>query len=216
MDETKERNIYAPILQVTPLFKTLDESEIIAVLVHCVKREYKAGETILSEGETGNSMLIIVDGTVEYLKGKRKVGEDGIGGFFGEIALLAKGTAKRQATVKATLDCVLLEIYQPSFKELLKKHPEVGILVIQMLASRIQSAAPPTTLKSKVGLILVAMLVLGLTKLLTKLLPKEMANGTAQWLVDQGQIYVLPLLPGLGLLARHWEALRTKTKLSGK
>lgn len=157
MDDTKERNIYAPILKTTPLFKSLSEEEIGAVLVHCVKRDYGAGDTILTKGETGNSMLIIVEGEVEYWKDGKKVGSDSSGSFFGEIALLAKGVAKRQATVKATRDCTLLEIYQPAFKDLLRKHSDISILVIQMLASRIQAAAPVPLWKSKVGLTLAVM-----------------------------------------------------------
>lgn len=216
MESTTERNIYTPILKTTPLFKTLSEEEIGAVLVHCVKREYAAGDTILTQGETGNSMLIIVEGAVEYWKGKKKVGSDTTGAFFGEIALLANGVAKRQATVKATQDCVLLEIYQPSFKELLRKYPEIGVLVIQMLASRIQAATPASGLKNRVGLTLVAMMVPMLAKLLSKHMPHDMANETAQWLVDQAEVYILPLMAGFGLVANAAATKTIKAKLSGE
>lgn len=216
LEETKERNVYVPILKQTPLFRTLTEDEILAVLAHCVKRSYAAGETILTEGETGNSMLIIVEGSVDYSKGLLELGSDTDGAFFGEIALLAEGIGKRQATVKATKDCVLLEIYQPSFRDLLRNHPEIGTMVIETLATRIQAASPPPVMKSKLGFVLASLLVPALAAVLAKYLPKEVAGETAALLVGQLEVVLVPLLAGLGFVARHLEAKATQKALSGR
>lgn len=215
MEDTTERNIYAPVLKKTQIFAALSDDELNEILVHCVRRDAKAGDVVLQEGENGNSMLIIAEGSVEYWKGKRKVGQAEAGAFFGEIALLSRGVAKRQATVKAVTDCVLLEFYQPQFKNLLKRHPEVGITTIQTLVDRLQGATPAPLLKSKIGLALVAMLVTTLAKVLSKHLPPDMANETAKLIIDHVEIYALPVISGLGLVWQQAAIRLAKTKLGG-
>lgn len=215
MDLTTERNIYIPILKGTPLFKTMAESEIDAVLMACVRRDHEAGETILSEGEPGNSMMIIVDGSVEYVRGSKFVGKGTVGDFFGEIAMLAKGSAKRQATVKALSSCTLLEIYQPSFKDMLRKHPEVGVMVIQMLASRIQAAAPASGLNDNVNRTFIAMGLTAVIKLVVKHAPPDMLGPTVLMIADQIVLYAMPILTIVGLLVAHVENKRRRARLAG-
>lgn len=215
-DETAARNVYAPVLRQAPIFRALGDTEVEAVLDQCVKRDYTAETVVLQEGENGNSLLIIVEGEVEYMKGKKVIGKDGVGAFFGEIAMLSRLPTKRQATVRAKTDCVLLEFYRPEFQNLLRKYPEVGVTIIDTLVDRIRASAPIAAHKSKVVLTLAAMLLPMIAKLLTKhFVPPDMANETAQWVVDQMEVYLLPLLATVGLAARAREVKAIKTALTG-
>lgn len=54
-----------------------------------------------------------------------------------------------------------------------------------------------------------------IAKLISQHLPQDMENETVRWLVDKVEIYILPLLAGLGLAARHLEARNTREQLSG-
>jgi CRP-like cAMP-binding protein len=71
--------------------------------------EFKAGETIIAEGEAGDTAFLIISGSVEVTiesSGKAKnVGTLKAGDVFGEMSLIDPGP--RSATVKAVSDTSL-------------------------------------------------------------------------------------------------------------
>ena len=213
-EETKERLACGPILkEKSPLFAALSEDEVFEVLSRCTQREFVAGDTILQEGDPGSTMFVIVEGEVEYRKGNRAVGIDTVGGFFGEIALLSKEPAKRNATVVAKTKCTLIEIYRPEFRDMLKKYPDVSMLTISTLVGRISAAKPAPMLKSATAVTLLALLTALLVKFLSKHLPADMANETVTYVIANMEAYLVPLLAGIGLIARQVEAKVTSNKL---
>lgn len=115
---------------VIPLFSTLTDDEFIAVLQGAVEaRVFAVGETVITEGESGESMFAIVEGEVSL----RRVMADasafevcrlGEGEFFGEIALLSGG--RRLASVVATKQLVTLEFGRAAMAPVLQAHPGVA------------------------------------------------------------------------------------------
>ena len=73
--------------------------------------KFRAGDTIISEGEDGNTAFLIISGSVEVSIGQapkaKTVGTLGAGDVFGEMSLIEPGP--RSATVKAVTDteCVV-------------------------------------------------------------------------------------------------------------
>src|SRR5690348_7230142 len=67
---------------------------------------FKAGDTILSEGEAGSTAFLIQAGSVEVTIGEgtkvKSVGTLGAGNVFGEMSLIDPGP--RSATVKAVTE----------------------------------------------------------------------------------------------------------------
>jgi len=111
--------------------------------IHCRK-----GETIVREGEQGDSLYIMRSGEVEMtktlvLKGANRNFEDrdksitrlraGEDSFFGEIGLLVRTV--RTATVRATEDCELYEITKPDFDDLAGADTDLGLKVTRALAT---------------------------------------------------------------------------------
>jgi len=88
-------------------------AEVIGHLAsHCSARSFLRGETVVKEGEEGDSLFIVGRGVVEVLH-KDEEHEEllkklGAGEFFGEIALLHP--QPRTATVRAATPCTLLEL----------------------------------------------------------------------------------------------------------
>jgi len=70
------------------------------------KQTFKAGDTIIAEGEEGKTAFLIVSGSVEVIIGEgsksRVLATLGAGEVFGEMCLIEPGP--RSATVKATAD----------------------------------------------------------------------------------------------------------------
>ncbi len=94
------------LLRNTMIFKELSPSLVSFVLARIRHEHYKAGETVITEGELGRRFFIIKRGSAEALieseGGQRRVGGIKSGDYFGEIALLMD--VPRTATVRAVED----------------------------------------------------------------------------------------------------------------
>jgi CRP/FNR family cyclic AMP-dependent transcriptional regulator len=105
-------------------------------------RELEAGETVFKEGDSGDRMYIIQEGTMQVLKrfGKEEslLAELEKGDFFGEMALVSR--IERTATVKAKVKSVLLEFDRQGFQGMIEKNAKIALNVIDKLCRRLQNA----------------------------------------------------------------------------
>lgn len=89
---------------------------------------YGPGEAVVQEGDEGRSTFHVLRGSVEILK-ELETGHTvavrrlGPGEVFGEMTLFLD--APRSATVRATEECLLLEIDRDSIKGLLDENPDL-------------------------------------------------------------------------------------------
>ncbi len=148
-------------LQAIPILQNLDESELRSFLEIARRVQFPRGKTILKEGEIGDTMYIIAEGTVEISKtlvmklsredfqDRDKIltklsAEDHA--IFGEVALFEQN--KRTATVVALTDCRLLEISKTDFLRLADQNPRIGYKITrnitQLLCSRLRKADEDT------------------------------------------------------------------------
>jgi CRP/FNR family cyclic AMP-dependent transcriptional regulator len=141
------------LLKETEIFKNLAPEQIRKVLRICRTVTFAENEIIMKEGEMGDRMYIILQGTVEVIKklimegmddedtaGKNKVFtrlDAGRHAVFGEIALLEE--FQRTATVRTVTGCTFYEIKKDDFLELADKDFELGYRILLNL-SRIVSA----------------------------------------------------------------------------
>lgn len=139
-------------LRETEIFRNLSEAQIKKVLMIARKVAFPSGEVIMKEGDLGDTMYIILEGSVDVVKslvmsdldddagGKNKVFtrlEAKDHGVFGEIALLEE--LKRTATVRAVTDCLLYAIAKDDFLRVAEGDYELGYRILLNL-SRIVSA----------------------------------------------------------------------------
>jgi CRP/FNR family cyclic AMP-dependent transcriptional regulator len=100
--------------------------------------DYPAETVIISEGDSGNRMYIVVNGKVDISLKGRNIGAVLPGGIVGEMALLNSDV--RSATATAQTDCKLALIDQSSFKLMLEHVPEFALHVMLVLATRLHGA----------------------------------------------------------------------------
>ena len=103
------------------------------------KKAFKAGETIMRQGEPGHCAYIIESGRVGIeiaATGGRiqNVGTRGAGTMIGEMALL--DNAPRTATVRAIEDCELLEITKNDFSSRMQKADPILRMTSQVILAR--------------------------------------------------------------------------------
>lgn len=116
------------ILKNMPLFKDLDQMEIIQVAKRIKNRKVKKGTLIIEEGSQEGSLFIIKKGkaTVYRLnkKGERKIlGKFEKGQWFGEVSLIDH--LPRSASCIIEEDSELLEIKKQDFHSLIEESLEL-------------------------------------------------------------------------------------------
>lgn len=148
-------------LKGVPILRDLEEEELRQFLKIARRVRFPRGNAILTEGQTGETMYIIEEGSVEITKTlvlgqdqedsrnqdkvlTRLSAEDHA--IFGEVALFEQSI--RTATVVALTDCLLLEIAKPDFLRLAEEYPRIGYKITrnitQLLCSRLRKADEDT------------------------------------------------------------------------
>jgi small-conductance mechanosensitive channel len=119
--------------------RNMSEQEVRLLVPNVQVHEFGAGENLVNQGESGDSMYIIRRGKVEIL-GRTE------NGALRPIAVLTHpqmiGEAgmmtgePRNATCRAQTDVEVLELSRESFAELLKQHPEAVVQIGEVIANR--------------------------------------------------------------------------------
>ena len=103
-------------------------------------KEYKEGEVIVRQGETGNCMFVIQDGEVEAVaetEGREfRLRTMGSNEFFGEMALFEKET--RTATIRAIRPTRVLTIDKKNFLGGIHEDPSLAFRIVQTMSHRIR------------------------------------------------------------------------------
>jgi CRP-like cAMP-binding protein len=101
---------------------------------------FRAGHTILHEGEEGHTAFFIVNGGVEVIVGDgpraKVVGALGAGEVFGEMCLIEPGP--RSATVKAVAATECVSVSFSEFLSLIETEPERAVDFMKTLVRRLR------------------------------------------------------------------------------
>ncbi|MBS1197789.1 MAG: cyclic nucleotide-binding protein [Proteobacteria bacterium] len=101
------------LIENVPVFADFTQAELLELLNGAEKRIFEAGSRIISEGDTGNFMYVVINGEAKVLKQgdgfkKHQLGNFGRGDCFGEMALVDR--SPRSASIEAVTDCILIRI----------------------------------------------------------------------------------------------------------
>lgn len=137
------------LLKHISLFENLNDDEITRIRNICTPVSFSKDEIIMQEGDVGDTMYIIIEGTVEVAKtlvlpgvdlaDKEQVGNKVFSRLhaqhnpvFGEISILE--SSARTATIKALTDCIFYEIKKDDFLRLAEQNYELGYKVLFNIA----------------------------------------------------------------------------------
>ena len=130
------------------LFSGLADNQIERILRYAKRRQCKAQEVIIQEGEIGNCMYILMSGRVQVSRTLTlRLSEGGFGEgeksfiqldgkdcpLFGEGALLVEDSM-RGATVTALAPCEVLEIHHDDFENLCREDADLAYKVFRNMA----------------------------------------------------------------------------------
>jgi len=143
------------ILKKIFILQDLEEAELADVRAASVPREFSAGSVILTEGDPGEQMYILIAGEVEVTKRlllpldqtallerimNRLNSGDGV--TLGEMALIENDV--RSANVTASTDCRMLELSKEKALLLFNQNPAMGVKILfrlsQLLSKRLRKS----------------------------------------------------------------------------
>ncbi len=115
-------------LQSSTLFSSFEREALVEIVASTELRSYDEGDIIVTEGEQGSSLFLIVGGTVKVFTrsedgGNLQLAELGPGDFFGEVSLLS--SKPRTATITARTKVTAIELDRANVDRIAENHPEV-------------------------------------------------------------------------------------------
>jgi len=124
------------------LFGDLPPADRKQIIGLCSPQSVPARKVVFHQGEPGKDMYIVSSGRlkISVVSGEGKELSFFIlkeGDIFGELALL--DGERRSATITAIEACELLVLHHLDFRKLLKKHHQIGLKLLSILAGRVRA-----------------------------------------------------------------------------
>lgn len=136
MSKTKNK---IDFLKKVPLFNGLTDRQLKMMVNSMTSRSYADGDAMVTQGEIGLGMFIIISGQAEAIRETEAGDRVSVNSFqetdfFGELGLLDEGP--RTATVIARSDVESMILTRWDFLALLREDAGMAVTVLQELARR--------------------------------------------------------------------------------
>jgi uncharacterized membrane protein len=134
---------HADLLAQIPLFEGLSDEDREALAQRLAEKNFAVDEMVFSKGDQGSSMYIVLTGAVQiFLPPPDKdtppvvLKDVRTGEYFGELSLF--DDKPRSASVRATVDTVLLELTRDELGEHLHKSKSAALAILSEMANRLR------------------------------------------------------------------------------
>jgi CRP-like cAMP-binding protein len=119
------------------IFSDLGSSDLELITKFMHVSRFAKGGTVFKEGEAGDYVCFVVEGTVNVLKAtemgtERQIAALGAGSSIGEMAVIGKFL--RSATVKSSTDATLLTLTRDRFNQICNDYPWIGVKILRAIA----------------------------------------------------------------------------------
>ena len=130
---------YTESLRSFPLLAKIEEADLTALASFLREKKFAAGTDIITEGDDGDEMFLLIHGSVDIIK-KTIFGDsfvvttlsDSMNCVFGEMAMI--DSDKRSSTVRANTDCTAFSIRQKEFDAFCHDYPKCGVELLRLIS----------------------------------------------------------------------------------
>lgn len=125
-----------------PLFYELYDEEIMGIVSKCKVIETQEGDHVFKEGESGNEIFLILNGSARVMKGEIEIAKLRKGDLFGEMVLL-KDNVRRADIVVDNFTDILVVDYDDIFGLYESNNHVFSIVMLnlaRLLATRLKKA----------------------------------------------------------------------------
>ena len=99
---------------------------------------FEPGDIVFTQGDPGDFMYAVVNGTVDISRDGKVIESIGEGGILGELALVDR--SPRGATATAVTSARLAPVDEQQFMFLVHEHPTFALTVMRVMAQRLRAA----------------------------------------------------------------------------
>ena len=121
-------------------------------LRHCERQQYKAKATVMKQGEAGDRLYLILEGSVSVMVEDESEPDHMMvvsylnpGDFVGEMGLFEDEITPRSAMVVAKTQCEVAEISYEKFHQISVQYPEVLSAIARQLGKRLRQTTRKLT-----------------------------------------------------------------------
>ena len=125
------------ILRKVAIFARTPDHVLASVAQIAEEETFEPGQVLMSEGDFGDFMYIVVDGEVRVHRGESTIITLGPGASVGELAVL--DPEPRAASVTTSADTLLFRLNKEPFDEAMADRPEIAQGVVLALCGRIRA-----------------------------------------------------------------------------
>lgn len=138
--EVMEADLELVKLPKTPLFSDFNEIEFLDVVRKVNAFDIQPGEYLFREGEAGDSIYVIAEGSVDVIGNARDGSKVQLarlteGAIFGEVAFFLN--SRRTTDVVAVAATTILELKKSDLKETINDHPRVEEILFEFYKERV-------------------------------------------------------------------------------
>ena len=124
-----------------PLFQGVPSSELFEMVNELPIKAYEAGAYIFREGEAGDELYVVMDGSLEVVLGADTSDElllrtCGPGEYIGEMSLILP-EGRRTASVRAKTRTRTWVMSHDKFREIIKRWPMMAYSMVRILSERL-------------------------------------------------------------------------------
>ena len=131
---------YKGIAQKVKLFEGLSENEVSDIMRHGKSMHYRAGDSIFHKGQLGNTIFIVLSGTVNIVIENHVIAKCRVGDAFGEMSAL--NHRPHCANAEAHTEVKLFTLSEKQITYLLEKRVGIRLLlnIIHILSGYLENA----------------------------------------------------------------------------
>lgn len=129
------------VLRKTPLFASLTEKELEALAARTIRRQFRRGELLFSEGDPCSGLFLVASGKIRIFKlapsGREQLlAIEGPGSSFAELPVFDGGNYP--AAASASEDAEVLFVSRKDFQNFCREHADVALKVLAVVGSRLR------------------------------------------------------------------------------
>ena len=137
----------AQFLKTVRLFREFDSPELLALTGQLRERKLRKGQALFREGDQGEEMFLVRDGTILVSKSvtgrvEQVLARFGPGDFFGEMSLFDH--SPRSATIQAETETLLLSLDRENVNRLIEINPRAAAAffhgLVQVFIERLRAS----------------------------------------------------------------------------
>ena len=128
------RDHRADLLAKVPLFAGCSKKDLHKIGAIADEVDLREGKVLTRQGGTGREFFVLLEGSADVVRSKKRIATIGSGDFFGEMGLISQ--KPRNATITTTSAVRALIITETNFRRLLRENPSISMKLLETVAER--------------------------------------------------------------------------------